>query len=124
MFVWVLILSSIEAGGGGERACLGAAAAPTAALKEAQQGLGSSLSGAYNAFFLAPEVEEQKLMTEKVPGLFHPPRLFPPLPGRPQPLSVPSRTPARASHTPPMTSRTPSPDLTHTSPDLTPQPLP
>lgn len=93
-------------------------------LKEAQQGLGSSLSGAYNAFFLAPEVEEQKLMTEKVPGLFHPPRLFPPLPGRPQPLSVPSRTPARASHTPPLTSRTPSPDLTHTSPDLTPQPLP
>ena len=58
-------------------------------LKESSVGLGFSLSGAYNSFFLAPEVAEQKLMTEKVPGP------SPPLPVAPYPTPWCPRPPSR-----------------------------
>lgn len=58
-------------------------------LKESSVGLGFSVSGAYNSFFLAPEVAEQKLMTEKVPGP------SPPLPVAPCPAPWCPRPPSR-----------------------------
>lgn len=80
--------------------------------EEAHWGLGSSLSGAYNAFFLAPEVAEQQLTTEKVPGSSTPPQPSPwcphPSPSLPHP-SPDLPNPPVSSGTPPPTSRTPSP---------------
>lgn len=78
--------------------------------EEAQRGLGSSLSGAYNEFFLAPEVAEQKLTTEKVPSSSTPPHPSPwcphpspglphPSPDLPHPFPRPPAPPPRGAHT-------------------------